>query len=235
MSYCVNCGVELAPSEKSCPLCDVPVINPKNPQKEPEHYPYPGQFESETKPVNRKYGAYLATILLAVPMLLSVFLDLFDATTPTWCPYVLGAGCVLFCMVLLPFYIKRTKPYFFLAVDTVIVGLYICLIGLMSGGIAWVVNLALPLTLVVGSAVIGAVYLARRDEKTALVVLSDIAFILCAVCVLIEMLVDAFIWNRIFLTWSLYTGISLVAVGVIFRIIERKEKLKEGIIKRLYI
>ena len=28
MSYCVNCGVELAPSEKNCPLCGTPVINP---------------------------------------------------------------------------------------------------------------------------------------------------------------------------------------------------------------
>ena len=28
MSYCVNCGVKLAKSEKKCPLCNTPVINP---------------------------------------------------------------------------------------------------------------------------------------------------------------------------------------------------------------
>ena len=28
MSYCVNCGVKLAKSEKKCPLCNTKVINP---------------------------------------------------------------------------------------------------------------------------------------------------------------------------------------------------------------
>ena len=31
MSYCVNCGVELAASERRCPLCGVEVINPREP------------------------------------------------------------------------------------------------------------------------------------------------------------------------------------------------------------
>ena len=29
MSYCVNCGVELESSLTECPLCNTPVINPK--------------------------------------------------------------------------------------------------------------------------------------------------------------------------------------------------------------
>ena len=39
MSYCVNCGVELAPSEKRCPLCGVEVVNPAKPWTEPEALP----------------------------------------------------------------------------------------------------------------------------------------------------------------------------------------------------
>ena len=235
MSYCVNCGVELAPSEKACPLCEVPVANPAKPYEKPQNYPYPNQVELETKQVNARYGAYLATILLAVPMVLSVLLDLLDAGTPTWCPYVLGAGGMLFCVVLLPFYVKRTRPYFYLAVDVMAVGLYVSLIGIMVDGLEWVYRLAIPLVIVVGAGMIAAVYLARRSGKTVLVILSDIAFILCVVCMLIEVLVDAFVWGRVSLTWSLYAGTSLVAVGFIFRIIERRQKLKEGIVKRLFV
>lgn len=33
MSYCVNCGVELEASLKECPLCNTPVINPKELEK----------------------------------------------------------------------------------------------------------------------------------------------------------------------------------------------------------
>ena len=29
MSYCVNCGVELDASSRECPLCNTPVINPR--------------------------------------------------------------------------------------------------------------------------------------------------------------------------------------------------------------
>ena len=31
MSYCVNCGVELSPSERRCPLCGTEVMNPRSP------------------------------------------------------------------------------------------------------------------------------------------------------------------------------------------------------------
>ena len=31
MSYCVNCGVELARCEKKCPLCGVEAVNPASP------------------------------------------------------------------------------------------------------------------------------------------------------------------------------------------------------------
>ena len=29
--YCIKCGVELADSEKSCPLCQTPVFHPQFP------------------------------------------------------------------------------------------------------------------------------------------------------------------------------------------------------------
>ena len=39
MSYCVNCGVELADSERRCPLCHTEVHNPRQPydRKIPKH------------------------------------------------------------------------------------------------------------------------------------------------------------------------------------------------------
>ena len=40
MSYCVNCGVELDASLKSCPLCHTPVINPRELKDTPPGFPY---------------------------------------------------------------------------------------------------------------------------------------------------------------------------------------------------
>ena len=44
MSYCVNCGVELEKGLPLCPLCDTPVINPKEPKDEDVKPPYPLNF-----------------------------------------------------------------------------------------------------------------------------------------------------------------------------------------------
>ena len=38
--YCVNCGVELADSEKKCPLCGMPVFHPDIPRT-PAEPPFP--------------------------------------------------------------------------------------------------------------------------------------------------------------------------------------------------
>ena len=54
MSYCVNCGVKLAPSEKKCPLCGVPVVNPRDPWVEPSHRPYPKQVERVMHRIDRR-------------------------------------------------------------------------------------------------------------------------------------------------------------------------------------
>ena len=46
MSYCVNCGVKLASSERKCPLCNTVVYNPNI--KEDNYYPnYPKIKQSD--------------------------------------------------------------------------------------------------------------------------------------------------------------------------------------------
>ena len=49
MSYCVNCGVELDASANECPLCNTPVVNPKELEKKNVQTPFPkesGQVET---------------------------------------------------------------------------------------------------------------------------------------------------------------------------------------------
>lgn len=235
MAYCVNCGVELAPSQRACPLCAVEAVNPAQPWREPESHPYPQQLEQVARHVNRRYGAYLATIGLLIPLAVAMLLDLLEGGVLNWSPYVLGAGMCVFVTVLLPFYVAQRRPYFFLVMDVVALALYMALIGWRSGNMEWVWTLAQPLCLVVGGSVMLATYLARRKGKKVLNLLSDIALIVGGSVVLIEVLTDTFIWHRIRLTWSLYTLIPMIAVAGTFRLIERKEKLKSNILKRLFV
>ena len=53
MSYCVNCGVKLASSERVCPLCNTKVINP-NIMESDITSNYPDRLDS-IKNINLKY------------------------------------------------------------------------------------------------------------------------------------------------------------------------------------
>lgn len=67
MSYCVNCGVELDPSLKSCPLCHTPVINPNELKKEVSSSPYPTQ-KGQVEVVKRKDWGCCSPLLFWPPL-----------------------------------------------------------------------------------------------------------------------------------------------------------------------
>ena len=53
MSYCVNCGVKLDDALIKCPLCNTPVINPKELKKMGPISPFPIE-RGETEKVKSK-------------------------------------------------------------------------------------------------------------------------------------------------------------------------------------
>ena len=63
MSYCVNCGVELDRSLKECPLCNTPVMNPRELNIEPDASPYPAR-KGQVEAVKRKDLGILITVVL---------------------------------------------------------------------------------------------------------------------------------------------------------------------------
>ena len=74
MSYCVNCGVELAKSEKKCPLCGVEAVNPKEKGEPAGKPPYPKELK-ETPHVNSHSLAVLLTLVFLLPMALTLTSD----------------------------------------------------------------------------------------------------------------------------------------------------------------
>ena len=59
MSYCVNCGVELDPSAKTCPLCRTPAWHP-----ELDAPPYFPANSAAVQPASRREAAILLTAML---------------------------------------------------------------------------------------------------------------------------------------------------------------------------
>jgi hypothetical protein len=59
--------------------------------------------------------------------------------------------------------------------------------------------------------------------------------IAAAVLAGLESLIDLWIDGEVRLVWSLYALLPLAALSAVFRIIERRPKLKENILKRLFL
>ena len=63
--YCVKCGVELADSEKVCPLCGTRVFHPDLPRAQGEP-PYPPQEQARPEEVSHTGALFVLTVLLAL-------------------------------------------------------------------------------------------------------------------------------------------------------------------------
>ena len=234
MSYCVNCGVELAPSEKKCPLCDTLVINPNSPWTEPAHRPYSKHIELLMNQIDRRYGATLATLFLMIPIILSIISNILFDHQLSWSGYVAGACICLFVWVLLPLLNRKKRPYFFLILDMLVALLYLGLIAYITGHFEWYVPLAIPLTFV-GFLLSLVILLVYRSKKIyGLYKISVIIGSIGIVTLAIEYIIDLSTRGSHYV-WSLFVLIPCLMIGMIFFYIEQHKKVKDEIRRRLFI
>lgn len=83
MSYCVNCGVELDPSLKKCPLCNTPVINPNELEELTYEPPFP-TVKGQVDPVKRKDLFLFTVVVLLATSLSCLALNLFVYSRSPW-------------------------------------------------------------------------------------------------------------------------------------------------------
>lgn len=234
MSYCVNCGVELAPSEKKCPLCGVEVVNPKSPYRQPKNMPYPRRLEKVVSAADRRFGVTLASLLLIIPVVIPLLTDMIMNKAVTWSSYVVGASACLFVFGLVPFLFAKPRPYLFWLFDSLAATGYIALIGYMTADFRWFWPLGLPLCVAVSlCSLLGMAVIRRRKwswpYKTAGIV---------AVFGILSVLVDFIIYyNRLpkqSIHWSLFVVAPCIVIGLIMISLEKRQKLRDEIKRRLF-
>ena len=146
MSYCVNCGVELDPSLKKCPLCNTPVINPNELEELTYEPPFP-TVKGQVDPVKRKDLFLFTVVVLLATSLSCLALNLFVYSRSPWSLFIIGICLVLF-VFLLPAFIQNKLPiYVSLLFDGISIGIYLYLITYNTRSNEWFFQLALPITL----------------------------------------------------------------------------------------
>jgi hypothetical protein len=234
VSYCVHCGVELDASEKCCPLCLTPVLDPASPAQTGTP-PYPRRTETVDKHIDRRFGIRLTSILLLIPMAVVLICDLAVSGGVTWSWFVLGALLCVSCWVLLPLAYDAPRPYLYIQTDILALALYLLLISLITHGLGWYLQLALPLTLLAGASATVITLIVRRASIVGLHKAAGILYTVAFLLLGIETAIDRFPGKSIMLNWSPYAFAALIATGLVLRYVEMNTKLKESIRRRLFI
>jgi predicted outer membrane lipoprotein len=233
MSYCVNCGVELADSEKRCPLCDLEVQNPRAPWTEPDERPYPRHVDKVLKRIDRRYFATLSGLLLTIPCLITMLLDLISGGRLSWSAYVIGAVALVYVSVLLPLYFKKYHTVIFLAANCCALLLYLLFIERANGG-SWFLRLGLPLTVAFSVCLIALALLFTETRFSLLVKAGSVLITTGLFIVCIELVTRRYIYEDLRIVWSFYALIPCLVLGVAAMVLEHRKNLKERIRRRLF-
>lgn len=233
MSYCVNCGVELHPTSSVCPLCQTKVYNPNQPVATDIPTPYPSNRGESEKDTNLDF-IILMTIVFLITSAVCALLNIFVFPFGKWSLYVMGI-CIMIWVFMLPsFFPNKMRVDVGLALDGIIISLYLGFISILHPGNGWYFHIAVPITILLTIFVEGFVWLAFKKHGSLLsrtiAVFADIG-ILCAA---LELLVRNH-WNiPVLLTWSSIVLTCCVLIDIVLIFIMKKTNVRNELRRRMH-
>lgn len=233
MSYCVNCGVELDASAKSCALCNTPVYNPNEIRKEPVFTPYPTEH-GQVEKVKRKDMGILLSIVFLTTAITCGLLNGFAFSGTRWSLAVIGV-CIMLWVIMIPVVIYTRQPiYLSLLYDGIAIAGYLYMLTVMTGSKEWFWGLGLPIVLLV-TVLIEAVTLAMRKLPksfltNSLYIITAIAFL----CPGLELLIDRYLERKLRLGWSAVVLTVCVIVDITVITMLSLRRLRNAVRRRLH-
>ncbi|MBQ7955465.1 MAG: hypothetical protein IJ282_06905 [Lachnospiraceae bacterium] len=233
MSYCVNCGVELGGGLEECPLCNTPVINPKELEKVTVRPAFPRE-KGQAEPIRKKDMWLLITVVAVVTAVTCVLLNILVYDSSPWSLAIVGA-CALLWVMLIPATVPLKFPvYIYLFWDGVMLSVYLYMLTYMTAGQVWFWRLGLPfvilLTVVAEVFAFCMKHLPRGFLVTALYIITSIGVI----CSGLESLIDLIVLERISLKWSAIVLTVCVIIDATIVTLLSVKRFRNAIRRRLH-
>lgn len=230
--YCIQCGVELSPGQRACPLCGIRVYHPDLPtDKASPTYPQTA-FTSEE--FNRRGLLFVISMLCLLPLSLPLIFEFLWHGTITWSGYV--AGAVIFCYIclILPCWFRRANPVVFLSFDVAAATLYLAYINFQNNG-NWFLTFAMPTSLSFGIIIVSVVALLRYIHLGHLYIYGGGIIAIGLWTILLEFLVGLTFGITAPVTWSLFSCTTLFILGLLLILIEIIKPLKASLYRMFFI
>lgn len=232
MSYCVNCGVELDASLKSCPLCDTPVYNPKE-QKTEELVTFPKR-RGEVEKISRRDQAVFVSVMILTIVVTCGLLNSFVYNGTWWSVPVNGVWLVLWVFYIAAVLADRITVYVMLAVDAAAIGGYLYIISNLTKSRDWLTDMGLPI-LATSFLLLELFILLSRKLPFSMLVGALYFFLMTAgICVTIEICVDLHFSGKISLSWSAIVLTVCMIMSVMVAMTLMMGRLRASVSRRLH-
>lgn len=243
MSYCVNCGVELDGTLKECPLCNTPVINPrevtydKNGKMVLTGVELPTPFpekKGQVETVKRMDMAILVSVFVIATSVVCGLLNLWVYHTRPWSLAVIG-GCVLLWVFFIPEIIYTKQPiYVSILLDGAASVGYLFMLSFLRDNREWFWGLGVPIVILL-TLLIEAFTLCLRFLPKSYLWVTLYSFTGTAIlCNGLECIIDRYLHGEIILGWSaIVTTICIILDATIITLLSRK-RLRNAIRRRLH-
>lgn len=233
MSYCVNCGVELHPTSSVCPLCQTKVYNPNQPVATDIPTPYPSTRGESEKDTNLDF-MILMSVVFTITSAVCGILNLLVFPYGKWSLYVLGVCIMLWVFMLPSFFPNKMNPYASIALDGLIIALYMGFIAILHPGKGWYFDIAVPITALVTVFVEIFAWLTRAKKGSFLAktiaVFTDIGIFFTV----LELLLRHHGHYDLGLSWSAIILTCCFLIDVLLIIILKKTNLRNELRRRMH-
>ncbi|MBR6633838.1 MAG: zinc ribbon domain-containing protein [Clostridia bacterium] len=230
--YCINCGVKLSDTEKSCPLCGTVPYHPDLVRTEADSL-YPKNKYPKTKKVSR-IGIMIAVSLIAVlPVIITLLCDLQINGRVSWSAYVIGAVLAGYISFVLPYWFKKPNPVVFVSLFFVMSGLYLLYVNLITNG-DWFLSFAFPTTGAFGLIVTAVVTLTYYLKRGRLFIFGGAFILLGGYMPLMELFLSITFGTK-FIWWSLYPMIPLTVLGLTLIFLGATPSARESMERKFFL
>lgn len=233
MSYCVNCGVELDASARECPLCNTPVINPRQGIPKNVKTPFPKEMGQVETVKSKDAGILLSVVVLATAITCGL-LNAFVFQGTLWSVAVIGV-CVVAWVIMVPIVIyKGLHIYASLLLDGISVAIYLYMLTYMIDSDTWFWKLGLPIvvyvTLLIEIVTLCIRVLPKSFLTNSLYVITGIALL----CTGLEALIDYYVEGYVVLRWSAVVLTICVVIDVTIITLLSRRRLRNAVRRRLH-
>ncbi len=229
MHYCLNCGIELAPTEDVCPLC----YTHMHTKADDTHRAYPSNCEAV--PLKNPHTALVGLIILLIPSLCCLAIDFFNDGLISWVLYVWGGEACVFTYIFIPKLFRKLKISLCLIISSAVTVGYLFLIGYLSSSVKWVLPLGMPITFMTGL-MIFAVLRVLKIKKVSKLLKSAVIIGLAGLFVIaVEAVIDIYELGTLTLGWALPVLLPLACISAALLYIEYNSGLKDRLQRAVYL